>query len=450
MWFQKFKEWKAGNRNYTKLFLKQFLGRNPDPKILAEYAQRIARRATAKDVIRRISQNQEYLSHFSRKNSLSVTHHACAWNDNSYKIYTNGAKIDSIVIVKLDHIGDFILALDSILALRRAFSSTSITLLCGPWNAALAKSFGIFDRVETMDFFATIGDSSRLSQSEQIPKGITDISFDLAIDLRVDPDSRIVLDYLSATYKCGYTSGACRSCLTVAMARPDSIYSDSLANNQRMLMLNLAHAVVDFFQRDAELTGEALRKTIATAEIDLSFREGKPLVAIHPFSGRSIKNWPIENFMRLATWLTGEMGAFVVVLGTRSEADSQPHLCEMCASAHAKSLVGETSLPEAISVISNADVYVGNDSGLTHVAARMDIPTVAIYSGVIPIEAWAPYGRNTTIIHKPVACAPCYLPTLEHCPADHSCIRAIDFEIVRAEVRKRLAARLDNREGAGG
>jgi ADP-heptose:LPS heptosyltransferase len=197
---------------------------------------------------------------------------------------------------------------------------------------------------------------------------------------------------------------------------------------------------VDFFRRNTELTGEALRNTIVTQKVDLSFREGKPLVVIHPFSGRLIKNWPIENFMRLATWLASEMGASVAVLGTKSEAESQPQLSEMCASAHAKSLVGQTSLLEAISVVSNADVYVGNDSGLTHVAARMDIPTVAIYSGVIPIEAWAPYGRNTTIIHKPVACAPCYLPTLEYCPAGHSCIREIDFEIVRSEVRKRLSA----------
>jgi ADP-heptose:LPS heptosyltransferase len=43
---------------------------------------------------------------------------------------------------------------------------------------------------------------------------------------------------------------------------------------------------------------------------------------MHPFSGRLIKNWPIENFMQLASWLTGDMGAAVVLLGTKSDAES--------------------------------------------------------------------------------------------------------------------------------
>jgi len=131
---------------------------------------------------------------------------------------------------------------------------------------------------------------------------------------------------------------------------------------------------------------------------------------MHPFSGRLIKNWPIENFMQLASWLTGDMGAAVVLLGTKSDAESLPSLAEMAESANANSLVGETSLQEAIAIISQADLYIGNDSGLTHVAARLDIPSLAIFSGVAPIENWAPFGKDVTIIHAPVECAPCSLP----------------------------------------
>jgi ADP-heptose:LPS heptosyltransferase len=185
--------------------------------------------------------------------------------------------------------------------------------------------------------------------------------------------------------------------------------------------------------------GAALREKLAgTVKFDLSFRGGRPLVAMHPFSGRLIKNWPIENFMRLASWLTGDMGVAVVLLGTKGDAESLPNLAEMAKSANANSLVGETSLQEAIAIISQADLYIGNDSGLTHVAARLDIPSLAIFSGVAPIENWAPFGKDVTIIHAPVECAPCSLPSLDYCPNGHKCIGAIDFEYVQSEVLRRL------------
>ena len=79
----------------------------------------------------------------------------------------------------------------------------------------------------------------------------------------------------------------------------------------------------------------------------------------------------------------------MVLLGTKSDAADMSPIASACESADVKSAIGQTSLLEAISIIGAADLHIGNDSGLTHVAARMDVPTVAIYSGVAQTELWA-------------------------------------------------------------
>jgi ADP-heptose:LPS heptosyltransferase len=147
----------------------------------------------------------------------------------------------------------------------------------------------------------------------------------------------------------------------------------------------------------------------------------------------------VENFMKLASWLAAEMDASVILLGAKNDTEDMSAISEACQSSNLKSAIGETSLQEAISIISKAVLHIGSDSGLTHVAARMDIPTVAIYSGVAPIELWAPYGRHVTIIATPVECSPCYLSAVEDCQNDHKCVRSTDFEFVRSQVRKQLS-----------
>jgi len=80
-----------------------------------------------------------------------------------------------------------------------------------------------------------------------------------------------VLDHFSAKYKCGYVSGACESVLTIATPRPNFLYSQSLAINQRMIMLSLTHSVVDFFQHNPNWAAPRCGKTRGTVKFDLSF-----------------------------------------------------------------------------------------------------------------------------------------------------------------------------------
>ncbi|ARN82565.1 glycosyltransferase family 9 protein [Methylocystis bryophila] len=430
---------KTSARQIAKQLLGPFLGRNPDPKTVEYYASLIAKGAGLGKILSELSQNQEYKSQFCARPPRAPAASPQIWNDPRYEAFLNAPKIQNALILKLDHIGDFLLALDAFSALRKGFPEAKLTLLCAPWNAALARSLNMFDRVETLDFFApTAQGESPVFSAERLGE-LARESFDLAVDLRVEADTRAIFDHVQAAHKCGYASDACRTVLTIGPPRPNLLYTDSLAANQQMLMLGLARSVVDFFHRDESLHGESLARTlIGSDEADVPLRGGGPLVAMHPFSGRSIKNWPLENFLRLGAWLEREIGASVFLLGTKKEAESVPELALLCERAGVRSLVGETSLTQALSVIARSDLYVGNDSGLTHAAARLDVPTLALFSGVAPIESWAPRGKRVRILHAPAPCAPCYLPSLEWCEAGHECLRAIDFDFVQAQARDLL------------
>ena len=114
----------------------------------------------------------------------------------------------SILLMKLDHRGDFILAERPLRRLRSSFPDAAITLICGPWNTAAAGELGFFDEVVPFSIFAenatmnaAVSLTERVRQFRQL---FTGRSFDLAIDLRVESDTRLLLNEVSATTKAGF------------------------------------------------------------------------------------------------------------------------------------------------------------------------------------------------------------------------------------------------------
>ncbi|MBV9736446.1 MAG: glycosyltransferase family 9 protein [Acidisphaera sp.] len=110
-----------------------------------------------------------------------------------------------ILVVKLDHFGDFIIALPAFERLRRAFPRDHIALVCGPWNAAGARDSGLFDEVRTYTFFpenVLAWDCRPIEELDRFRAAAAG-RYDLAIDLRVDEDTRHLLEHVDAEVKCG-------------------------------------------------------------------------------------------------------------------------------------------------------------------------------------------------------------------------------------------------------
>lgn len=110
-----------------------------------------------------------------------------------------------ILVLKLDHLGDFVMGLPALDALRAAFPSSEITLVVGSWNLDLAEAAGVADKLVVFDVFPRNSSEERvdiagkITQFEALFKG----PYDIAIDLRVDPDTRVLLQNIDAATKAG-------------------------------------------------------------------------------------------------------------------------------------------------------------------------------------------------------------------------------------------------------
>jgi ADP-heptose:LPS heptosyltransferase len=110
-----------------------------------------------------------------------------------------------LLVLKLDHYGDFLIGLPALKRLRQAFPADHITLVCGSWNAELARRLGVADDVRTYDFFPENGALWRGQPLEGLQRfrEVCAGGFDIAIDLRVDEDTRVLLKQVAATTRCG-------------------------------------------------------------------------------------------------------------------------------------------------------------------------------------------------------------------------------------------------------
>jgi heptosyltransferase-1 len=131
-----------------------------------------------------------------------------------------------------------------------------------------------------------------------------------------------------------------------------------------------------------------------------------PLVAINPFSskGSEFKRWGLENYGRLIKRIRHAFGADIVILwgpGEQSEAERLQR--EAGDGAH---LACPTDILQLLALLKTVDIYAGGDTGVMHLAVLAGIPVVAIF-GPTDHKINAPYGGNSVMVRKELACSPC-------------------------------------------
>ncbi len=159
----------------------------------------------------------------------------------------------------------------------------------------------------------------------------------------------------------------------------------------------------------------------------------EPFICLMPGSLWPSKAWPTAHYRALLLKARAE-GFQVAVLGSPDEAA----VCDAVAGVEGINLGGQTSLAEAAAWLRGAYFAVGNDSGLSHLAAACSTPTLALY-GATDASGSAPWGARTATLMRPgVPCAPCFK---QHCFVEgHPCLAGISMEEVWAAAMKLLSS----------
>jgi hypothetical protein len=142
----------------------------------------------------------------------------------------------------------------------------------------------------------------------------------------------------------------------------------------------------------------------------------RPLLVIAPGSGAREKNWPEDFFLAIVKWWREAVGGVVVLLTgpVEEERGGIERLRVNCLVA------SDLTLAQAAALLARSDVYLGNDSGITHLAAAAGARTIAIF-GPSNARQWAPRGKKVTIVSRKIECSPCQIPQMKNCP-HHACL----------------------------
>lgn len=338
-----------------------------------------------------------------------------------------------VAVLRALQLGDLLCAVPALRALRGALPQARITLIGLPW----AREFvARFDRY--LDDFLELPGFPGLPEREFDAPAFADFltaaqarRFDLAIQLHgsgsfVNPLTVL----LGARHNAGYFVPG-DYCPDPARFFP---YPDDLPEVRRHL------ALMEFL--GAPPLGDELEFPVreadrqALAELDGASRLNRgEYVCIHPGARYPSRRWGTERFAAVADRLE-ELGLRVVITGARFETD----LAAAVAAAMRRpciNLAGRTTLGALAALLSDARLVVSNDTGISHVAAGVRVPSVVIVTGS-DARRWAPLDRrrHPTISHR-VDCQPC-----EHvvCPIGHPCVTELSPQRVFEAARDLAAA----------
>jgi hypothetical protein len=157
-------------------------------------------------------------------------------------------------------------------------------------------------------------------------------------------------------------------------------------------------------------------------------------VVVCPGGAREHKRWPLESY-QLLLHSKSLRNAAVILVG--DEADRRAFSSKLELNKHSRCMAGRMSLAQSAALISEADIFIGNDSGPAHMAAALNIPTIAIFSGIHRAGLWEPLGEYVQTPRFQTECQGCQSELA--CPAGTSeCIKGVKVSDVTASLESAI------------
>ena len=332
--------------------------------------------------------------------------------------------VKKILIRGPNWVGDAVLAIPAMKALRSHFPNAQITLLVRPWVAGLFSSASFINGVWTEHRPAGLGDWSRIVRS------IRERQFDLAVLFPNSFESALMMFLGRVPNRLGYATDGRRMLLT------DAIPPNRTVRHQVEYYLDLVREIDATVERPSIEISATLeerreaRQLLARQGID----DGERFVVLNPGAAYgSAKRWGLERFAEVGSRLDKEFGLRVAIVGSAPELPAAQQI-QTLMTAKVAILSGKTSLETLVGVIAESSLMITNDSGPMHIAAALGVPTVAVF-GSTDERVTGPFAPTARIVKHQVECSPCLL---RECPIDHRCMTRVAVDDVYREARELL------------
>jgi heptosyltransferase II len=332
--------------------------------------------------------------------------------------------IKRVVVRGTNWVGDSVMTVPALRALRRVLPNANITLVIRPGTK------GIFSEADFIDDVLVYDRKNALSLLSQIREWKRR-NFDLALLFQNAFEAALIPFLAGVPLRLGYATESRQSLLTHPLALPDwrssrhevFYYLYLVTALEQMLF---ASSSICEGEPDASIEISETRKVEARKLLRAhGVGEGETVVAICPGSINSrAKRWPAERYAALADRLI-ESQRQVLLIGSRDEADVSREVATRMRNQPVV-LTGKTTLDQIVAVLATVDLVVTNDTGPAHIGAALGRPTIVIFGPTNPLTT-RPFSPEAEILRHPPECAPCML---RDCPIDHRCMTAITVDEV--------------------
>ena len=286
--------------------------------------------------------------------------------------------MNRILVIRGGAIGDFILTLPALKALRDAFPHRHVEILGYKHIAVLTENRFYAQAVRSIEYGSL---SSFFSRNSELSAELANyfVSFDLIISYLYDPD-RIFENNL---HRCGVENLLCGPSKIVEKGGHAARQLARPIEEMGISVVDLTEKVFPSTE-DRQFAGDFLQPL------------QQPIIAIHPGSGSKEKNWALENWIALFSGDAdfGKLGSLVVISGEADKAQTQQLELEWKnRDVHfAKNL----TLPNLAAVLERS-LFIGHDSGISHLAAAAGADCILLFGPTNP-DVWAPRNQNVQVL----------------------------------------------------
>jgi len=323
-------------------------------------------------------------------------------------------------------VGDAIMALPALRAVRSRFADAEITILARPYVAFIYKDQQVCDNMMFVDDKRDMAGEIRAQK------------FDVAVLLQNAFEAAWFAWRAAIPERIGYARDGRSLLLTKALPVPKP--GEIPAHEQYYYLELLRRAGwLDSLPSESFIKLDVPEGNRQSAAEFLRFNGVKPdslRVAIGAgASYGSAKCWPPDRFAELANRLQAQSGTDIILFGTLAEA---PVSSAIAAGMHRApiDLTGKTAINDLPALLSQCHLFIGNDSGAMHVAAAVGLPVVAVFGPTDP-RGTAPVTPRCSIVQERPYCSPCFL---RRCPTDHRCMTRVTPDAVEAAARQWISS----------
>ena len=309
--------------------------------------------------------------------------------------------VQRVLVVRLRSIGDTVLSTPSLIELRRFLPAARVDMLLEDWVASVLDGFDAIDNVISVGS----SNSARFTTARQLRSR----KYDVAINLHGGTTATFFTFASGARYRIGFENYQYAFFHNILVGSPAEYWGRARVHSVEQQLALLGSIGVPV-RKDVRTSLAITTAAVESLEERVSARSAQslsqigPFALVHPAAAFATKQWSVENFARTVEFLRSK-GLNAVAIAAN---DERGVLDELQAETGVPLLTfDDLTLPEITALASKASLFVGNDSGIAHIASAVGTPSVVIF-GSSNRDHWRPWtDAPNEIVFNEFACQPC-------------------------------------------